>query len=286
MTRKTPLLVPLLSLALLGLAAIALPASSDVATAKPSTKSIVAHIPYFSGKKHLPCAAIVTAHRGTMGKAENTMPGIRKALKQGADAVEVDIRQTKDGYFVAMHDATVTRTTNGTGTVAKMTLSEVKNLRAKNGATVPTLNHILRVVSSEFKNRRIHLDLKGLALNEANITRIMAQLDKHGMRQRAIITTKSLAGLQKLQELAPDIPAELIVTIGTWPEVSQLPQYINSLNADKKSVTKKRINTAAKYAIVIAERGLNTTKQAKNAINNGVMIVMSDKPAQAVKACK
>jgi len=56
----------------------------------------------------------VIAHRGGASLApENTLVAIAKAMELGADYVEVDVRQTRDGYLVCMHDSTVDRTTNG-----------------------------------------------------------------------------------------------------------------------------------------------------------------------------
>ncbi|MCI5058746.1 MAG: glycerophosphodiester phosphodiesterase family protein, partial [Flavobacteriales bacterium] len=71
------------------------------------------------------------AHRGAKKYApENTIPAFLKAKELGADFVEIDVRQTKDGILVAMHDATVDRTTNGTGAVKNLTWSEVQKLDA------------------------------------------------------------------------------------------------------------------------------------------------------------
>ena len=69
----------------------------------------------------------VVAHRGgaLLGPPENTIPAIEKAIEVGADLIEIDIRQTSDGHLVLMHDATVNRTTNGSGPVSAMTLDEV-----------------------------------------------------------------------------------------------------------------------------------------------------------------
>ena len=50
---------------------------------------------------------------------------------------------TKDGYLIAMHDSTVDRTTNGTGSVSEMTLEEIKELDAGNGEKIPTLDEII-----------------------------------------------------------------------------------------------------------------------------------------------
>ncbi len=93
----------------------------------------------------------VAAHRGwCAGYPENTMVAYRKAVELGVDQLEIDVRMTKDGELVLMHDGTVDRTTNGTGRICDMTLAEVKTLDAgvKKGAEftgtrVPTFRELL-----------------------------------------------------------------------------------------------------------------------------------------------
>ena len=66
------------------------------------------------------------AHRA--GKPENTLAGIRLAKKEGASGVEVDLCFTKDGVPVLLHDATVDRTSNGSGVLSQLTFSQVRKL--------------------------------------------------------------------------------------------------------------------------------------------------------------
>ena len=92
---------------------------------------------------------IVIAHRGAHASApENTLPAIARAIELGCDFVEVDVRQTKDGALVLMHDRDVDRTTNGSGELADLTLSEVRGLQvtAPGGGlpeNVPTFDEAL-----------------------------------------------------------------------------------------------------------------------------------------------
>ena len=95
---------------------------------------------------------LVVAHRGNWSIApENSLAAIDSAIQMKVDIVEIDIRKTKDGQLVLMHDNTVDRTTNGTGKVADKTLAEIKQLRLKDkdgrltGYTVPTLEEALLV---------------------------------------------------------------------------------------------------------------------------------------------
>jgi len=93
----------------------------------------------------------ISAHRGENGTfPENTVPGFQEAVRLGASHVEFDVRRTKDGRLIIMHDATVDRTTNGKGAVAELTFDEIRSLDAGikkserfAGTTVPTFEEAL-----------------------------------------------------------------------------------------------------------------------------------------------
>lgn len=95
----------------------------------------------------------IIAHRGNPERfPENTLPGIESGAKI-ADAIKLDVRETKDGALVIIHDDTVNRTTNGVGAVAEMTLEEIKRLdagikggKSHAGLRVPTLEEALEVI--------------------------------------------------------------------------------------------------------------------------------------------
>ena len=91
------------------------------------------------------------AHRGAMEThPENTIPAFREAVKAGAHMIEFDVQLTKDKKLVVMHDATVDRTTNGSGKVSELTLAEIRKLDAGikkspefTGLQVPTFQEVL-----------------------------------------------------------------------------------------------------------------------------------------------
>lgn len=117
----------------------------------------------------------VIGHRGAAAFApENTLPSFRHAVEVGADAVELDLRCSRDGHLVVFHDDTLERTTDGTGEVEARTLEELRELDAGHGFTpdagrshpyrgrgvrIPTLPEVLaaigdRPVVAEIKSRR------------------------------------------------------------------------------------------------------------------------------------
>lgn len=98
----------------------------------------------------------VAAHRADCIYApENSVEAVQHALYFGADLIETDVRMTKDGKLVIMHDYTVDRMTNGTGTISEMVLSEIKKLHLKTnwgGPTnleVPTLEEFISLTKGK-----------------------------------------------------------------------------------------------------------------------------------------
>lgn len=96
---------------------------------------------------------LICAHRGYHDvHPENSLPSIEAAIEQSEiQMVELDVRETKDGHLVIIHDKTIDRTTNGAGNVSSFTLEELKTFKLynKNGILtnykIPTLSEVLEV---------------------------------------------------------------------------------------------------------------------------------------------
>ena len=95
---------------------------------------------------------IVVAHRGDWRNApENSLQAIQNCIDMGVDMVEIDVRQTKDGQLVLMHDNTIDRTTTGTGKVSEVTWEYLQTLQLKDGIghstphKIPTLEEALNL---------------------------------------------------------------------------------------------------------------------------------------------
>lgn len=93
----------------------------------------------------------VIAHRAGGGVYENTLAGVKKCIADGVSEIEIDVRLTADGELVVCHDAAINRTTNGTGMVSEMTLSDIREYRLKesNSSSLPTLGEVLEVVDGK-----------------------------------------------------------------------------------------------------------------------------------------
>lgn len=125
---------------------------------------------------HAPCSKVlVVAHRADWRHhPENSFAAIRSAIAMGVDMVEIDVRRTKDGRFVLMHDTTLDRTTTGKGRVADFTLQDLRELRLRDGLGTPTSERIptLEEVLHEVRGR-VPLNLDKSADHPEEIFRVV-----------------------------------------------------------------------------------------------------------------
>jgi glycerophosphoryl diester phosphodiesterase len=149
----------------------------------------------------------IIAHRGASHDApENTVVAARLAFTQGADAVEVDVWQTKDGRLAVIHDKTTIRTTGVSGNVKEMTMADLRKLDAGTwkggsyaGEQVPTLDDIL---NTRPKGKRIVIEIKD---NHELATELAASLKRTGTTARdAVIISFDHPTLRHVKQRLPD----------------------------------------------------------------------------------
>ncbi|MDN3619510.1 glycerophosphodiester phosphodiesterase family protein [Polaribacter undariae] len=107
---------------------------------------------------------LVAAHRGAhMGNFENSIESSLKSIELGVDIIEVDVKTTKDGHLILMHDGSIDRTTTGTGKVEELTLAEIRSFKLKapygrvSKESVPTFEDFLKVVKGKIM---VDVDMK------------------------------------------------------------------------------------------------------------------------------
>jgi len=136
-----------------------------------------------------PSQVLVIAHRGCLGDApEVSVASIEACAGKGIDGIELDIRTSRDGVLVAIHDATLERTTNGQGRVADHTAAELRQLRLRRGnggprvvvtdEHLPTLEEMLRAAKRH--GLIVHLDIK-----DAGYAEVAEVVQRTGMAGQA-----------------------------------------------------------------------------------------------------
>lgn len=167
---------------------------------------------------------LLMAHRGAADELpENTLAAFQRALQQGADVLETDIRLTADDEIILMHDASVDRTTDGQGVAAEMTLAQIKTLRARRSfqfsrllgsEPVPTLGEFLDAtpgapVALELKDDRF--------IAPADAERLVTLLDNHHALDRIALLSFRRARLDACKRTAPTIPIGIITLKNPLP---------------------------------------------------------------------
>lgn len=166
------------------------------------------------------------AHRGYSGKFdENTMIAFKKAIEYNADGIETDVQLSKDGIPILIHDETLDRTTNGNGFVKDYKLSELKELKTKNGQKIPTLQELLELVSSS-NLKILNLELKNSVFEYTGLEkRVLEMIDEYNIKGRIIISSFNHLSLIKVREIDDEI-VEGALTNSTLANVSK---YLNDI---------------------------------------------------------
>lgn len=173
----------------------------------------------------------VVAHRGASVEfPEHTLAAYELALREGADGVECDVRLTRDGHLVCVHDRRVDRTSNGAGVVSEMTLAQLRDLDYGSWHSGPggngdphqtgllTLDALVALVLDWKHPVKIFIETKHPVRYGALVERkVLAVLDRFGIaapasaaRSRAVVMSFSAAAVWRIRRAAPLLPTVLL----------------------------------------------------------------------------
>ena len=168
-----------------------------------------------SASASTPDAALcrVAAHRGNTNvpsttATEDGMRAMHRAVAVGADILEADASATADDQMMLMHDATVDRTTNGTGPIRSMTAAQVRALLLDDGTRVPYASQLLAYAQQT--NKTVLLELKAMG-GEASWTRITNAITRYG-QARVIVQSFNANWLTRMHTLLPAVRRSLITS--------------------------------------------------------------------------
>jgi glycerophosphoryl diester phosphodiesterase len=174
---------------------------------------------------------IVIAHRGDhVIYPENTIEAYQEAIKNEADYVEIDLRTTKDSQLVSIHDATVNRTSTGTGKVNEHTLTELLQLQIKSRDTtdqheyhIPTFAEILKLCKGRIN---IYLDFK-----DADPLAALRMIKRYGMEKQVLVYINSKEQYLGWRKVSPAMPLMLSLP-GNVKDVAGMKQFIDQYEPD------------------------------------------------------
>jgi glycerophosphoryl diester phosphodiesterase len=211
-------------------------------------------------------------HRGARAyEPENTLRSFKKALELGVDAIEFDVRKTRDNHLVVIHDADVKRTTNGKGLVADLTLKEIKELSTEKGEKIPTLEEALDFLDGKVK---ILMELKEQGLEEKTLATVH---DKH-VEKNVIVTSFLEDALAKVRALDKGIETGLIYAKHPHPEKTALELKANYLVSLYRFTHTANVEKAHKNGLKVIVWTINTAEEAAEYAKKGVDGIATDKP--------
>jgi len=226
----------------------------------------------------------VLAHRGFIqGGVENTLPALQAAARAGADRVEFDVMETKDGKFVVMHDTNLKRLSGRNLDVKDLTQDELTKITVRAGgmeAKIPSLEEWIRL--------SIHLNLPQLLEIKLHggetpdlVPRLLAVLDRAGVTEAYTYHSLSREVVEELKRLRPQLIVGFIVPInfGGVPDV----------NADFIVIEQQSFSTrfvrqawAAGYNVIVWT--VDDEQQMRYYMNDAVDGIITDRPDTGIAA--
>jgi glycerophosphoryl diester phosphodiesterase len=209
-------------------------------------------------------------HRGARAyETENTLQSFRKALELGANAVELDVRQSRDGRLILSHDETLKRLFGRDVPVSRATLEELKQLT---DSRILTLEEALRFLDS--KVEKILVELKETGLEK----KVLDLITKERLLGRTIIVSFHEDALAAMRSLHKKIETGLI-----YAKSRNAVEAARSLDAGYllplyRFVHKRDVEKAHKSNLKVIVWTINTKEEAKEYRAKGVDGIASDKP--------
>ncbi|WP_421826030.1 glycerophosphodiester phosphodiesterase [Larkinella sp.] len=227
----------------------------------------------------------VSAHRGSSLVApENTMATFRAVLAMRVSYIEIDVRTTKDGQLIILHDGKLDRTTSGSGPVENLTLAEVKQLSAGKGfdeqfkdERIPTLKEVCQLIrdwnAGHAAKVNLYVDCKAVAPEP-----LVAELAESGVLADAVFYGSD-DYLAALKQVAPQ--AKLMPSLKNADELSAKIEKLHPYAFDVRwsSLTKELVQQIHGNGIQVFSDALGffeNAEQYKKAAQLGIDVIQTD----------
>jgi glycerophosphoryl diester phosphodiesterase len=230
----------------------------------------------------------IIAHRGARGHApENTHAAFNLAYRMGAEGIELDVQCCATGEVVVIHDETVDRTSNGTGVVSELSLSQLKEMDFGQfysptfaGERIPTLAEVIdalpaqAVINIEIKN-------KGTKTNgeEAGVAALVRRSDLY---DRVIVSSFNPFVLRRMRRTDPRVPIAYLYEAKSPLFLRPLPVRTllrpNALHPDFQLVTRQMVRAAHRRGYAVNTWTVNEPADLARMIACGVDSIITDYP--------
>ena len=249
-------------------------------------------VPYWTGK----FPVLVTAHRGFSGDApENTLAAFRKAMEVGSDMIELDVRFSKDGQIVVIHDDTLDRTTNGRGKVSDYTLKELKQFDAGSwfgpqfsDERIPTFNEVLELAKGKIP---VNIEIKDESPSRYKITdladRALQEVKKAGMAGQVIFSSFYPSSLERIKERDPRIWVALLYH-RDWNSLGEVTggSAFSVVNLRHSFLTQEKIGRIHQEGMKVNTYTVNSEEEMERFIRWGVDGIITNHPDKLIQILK
>jgi glycerophosphoryl diester phosphodiesterase len=235
----------------------------------------------------------IIAHRGASAYApENTMAAFKKAIELSADGIEFDVKCTRDGEMVIIHDQTLERTTDGMGKVIEKTLDELRNLDAGSsfsvefkGEKIPKLSEVLEAFSNKCL---LNIELTNYSsIRDGLAEKAATMVKKMGIQESVFFSSFHPYNLIVCKRLLPTVPVALLALPGKigWVFRSRLMNWISPeiINPYYKDVDQKYIERQHQRNRKVNVWTVNTEMELNKMIQLHVDGIITDDPGLARK---
>ena len=241
---------------------------------------------------------LIAAHRG--GAAlwpENSLAAFRGALALGVDALEFDVHLTADGAPVVIHDATLDRTTSGTGVVRTLPLEDLRRVRVLDRAgvptteTVPTLAEVLDLAAAASVSVLPEIKVDPVRGRYPDIeARVIDVLRDRGLLGRATVQSFDVPTLRRVRALEPALRTMLLVSrvqmaahVGPAADAVRWAREVGAtdLGIDHRLIDADLITAARRAGVRVSAWTVNADDDLRRMRALGVDVVMSDRPDRA-----
>ncbi|MEJ2243825.1 MAG: glycerophosphodiester phosphodiesterase family protein [Candidatus Bathyarchaeota archaeon] len=211
-------------------------------------------------------------HRGARAyEPENTLSSFRKAIELGANAVELDVRKTKDGKLVVIHNADVNKTTNGEGAVNALTLEQIQKLVTDKDEHIPTLDDVLDSVGKKVK---VLVELKEVGTEQ----QVLDMIQQKGLTDNVILVSFHEEALKKIRELNKTITTGLIYVRHKNPVQTALDLKATYLLSLYRFTHSADIKKAHENGLKVIVWTINNNEEVEEYKKKGVDGIASDRP--------
>lgn len=240
----------------------------------------------FTGKANFRLALFqnptVMAHRGLSADApENTLYAFSDAISVGADFIELDVQQTRDGVLVVMHDSNLKRTTGVNKDIWDVDYADIQNLDAGSwfdpayaNARIPTLEETLQFVD---KRARLNIEIKPTKHGSDTLEQDVAELiTQYQYTDACYVTSFSYGSLKKVKEVNPEIRTGYLMSVAYGQFYSL--KYADAFSLNKVFVTSQVVNAAHQQGKQIFAWTVNSMSEVRSLCNLHVDSIITDDP--------